>query len=71
MRTTTEEAIRHMRENTPLNQVVAKLSSEIARMEQDAMQRVPFTPIEARAIMLDGVERILAKAEEVGLVTRT
>ncbi len=71
MRTTVKEATRHMHENTPLNQVMVILSSEIGRAEQDVMQRRPSTPIEFRATMLDGVERILAKAEEVGLVTRT
>jgi len=67
---TTEEAIRHMRENTPLNQVMVILMSEAARLEQDGMQRRPSTPIQCRAMMLDGVERVLAKAEEVGLIER-
>ena len=70
MRTTVEEATRHWRENTPLNQVMVKLLSEALRLEQDGMQRRPSSPIEVRAMMLDGVERILAEAERVGLVTR-
>jgi len=70
MRTTTEEATRHMREDTPLNRVMVQLCGEVARMEQEAVQRQPPTPIEARAMMFDGVERILAEAERVGLITR-
>ncbi len=68
---TKEDATRHMRDHTPLNQVMVILMSEVGRAEQDGMQRCPSTPIEFRAMMLDGVERILTKAVEVGLVTRT
>ena len=71
MRMTKEEAARHMREDTPLNQVMAVLWGEMGRVEQDGMQRRPSTPMEVRAMMLEGVERILAKAAEVGLVTHT
>ncbi len=70
MRMTKEEAARHMREHTPLNQVMVILMSEVDRAEQDGMQRRPSSPVEVKGMMLEGVERILAKAEEVGLVTR-
>ena len=71
MRMTKEEAARHMREDTPLNQVMAVLSGVMGRVEQNGMQRRPSSPVEVRGMMLAGVERILAKAVEVGLVTRT
>ncbi len=71
MRMTTDEAVRHMQEQTPLNKVMVVLLSEVGRLEQDGMQRIPSGPIEVRAMMLDGAKRILDKAVEVGLVTYT
>ena len=67
---TEDEAMRHIRHFTPLAQVMAVLSGEMGRVEQASMQRRPASPVEIRKMQLEGVGRILSKAEEVGLVTR-
>ncbi len=67
---TDDEVRMHTRHFTPLAQTMAVLSGVIGQIEQDGMQQRPSSPVEVRRMMLEGVERILAKAEEVGLVTR-
>lgn len=67
---TDEEALQHMREHTPLDQVRRELSGIIGQAEQAGMQSRPPSPIETRKSEFSAVERLLAKAEEVGLVRR-
>ncbi len=67
---TKDDVMKHIRDFTPLAQTMAVLSGVVGQIEQDGMQRRPSGPVEVKGMMLDGVERILAKAVEVGLVMR-
>lgn len=64
-----DEIMRHLRERTPLDQVRAVFSSACGRIEQAGMQRTPLNPIDMRGMELDAVEKIIAKAVEVGLAS--
>lgn len=64
-----EDTIRHIREGSPLNEVRMVLSGIIGTAEQRAIQDLD-SPIELRRREFLAVERILEKAEQVGLITR-
>ena len=66
---TNDEIMQHIRERTPLDQVRAVLSGVIGSAEQAGMQRRAPGPIEMRGREFEGVQSILRKAVEVGLVT--
>lgn len=63
-----DEVMRHIRENTPLNQVRSVLSGVIGAAEQAGMQRRPQSPVEMRAAEFAGLQRILDAAVRHGLV---
>lgn len=65
---TNEETMKHIREQTPLDQVRTIFSGRCARIEQAGAQRQPLGSIEMRGMEFDAVADILAKAIEVGLV---
>jgi hypothetical protein len=65
---TVDETMRHIRENTELNQLRAKLSGIIGKHEQAGMQRHPSTPVAMRCEEFDDVLALLALAVKLGLV---
>jgi hypothetical protein len=67
---TEQEIMDHIRGGTPLFKVMCVLSDAQGELEQANMQRQRPTPVEARGMQLDAVNRIINKAVEVGLVTR-
>jgi len=63
-----DEIMHHLRNRTPLDQVRVVFSGACGRIEQAGMQRIPLSPVEMRGMELDAVEKIIARAVEVGLV---
>lgn len=63
----TQDALRHMREHTPLNQFRACLSGVIGEAEQAGQQRRPPTPMETRKHEFESAQRLLETAFELGL----
>jgi len=57
----TDDVMRYMRDDTHLNRVRKIFSSESARIEQAAGQRVPLGPIELRRMEFEAVRRIAAE----------
>ena len=68
---TNDEVMEHIRNSTPLAQTMAVLSRVVGQIEQDGMQLHPSNPVKIKGMLLEGVNHILAKAQEVGLVIRT
>lgn len=67
---TDDDVMHHIRANSPLNQVRAVLSGVLGEAEQAEAQRRPPSPVERRKAEFRAVERILAKAVEVGIVAQ-
>lgn len=65
---TKDEAMAHMRGNTPLDKVRACLSGIIGAAEQAGMQRNRPSPVEMRVAEFEAVQRLLRVAIEHGLV---
>ena len=65
-----EEVMNHIREDTLLNQLRMVLSGIIGQMEQESMQRQRPSIQEIRALEFTSLERLLDKAEDLGLIKR-
>lgn len=61
---TNDEIMAELRSDSRLNRARAKFSGWAARMEQEALQRRPIGPIEARGLEFEAVKDIIKAWEE-------
>lgn len=57
-RMTDADVIRHIRDDTPLNQIRSKLSGWLGRIEQEGAQRHSPSPIEMRRLEFEALEEL-------------
>ena len=67
---TQDEAMQHIRDQTPLNRVRAMFSSMLGTFEQLSAQRNPPTPVDIRIREFEGIQLLLDTAVDAGLVSR-
>lgn len=65
-RRTDEQVMAELGSQSPLDRARAVFSAYAARLEQEAMQRRPIGPIEARRIEFEAVEAIVAAYSRPG-----
>jgi hypothetical protein len=63
---TNDEIMAELKSDTPLNRARARFSHWAARIEQEAQQRCPIGPIEARGLEFEAVKDIVAAFNDSG-----